>query len=78
MKANITYKEHIIHDAEIKTISDHIVSFYLTKNVRNGELIAYIVERIINERGSITCIDKDTYHIVFEKNEVDEIIITEL
>lgn len=78
MQAIIIYKEHAIHDADVKTISDHIVSFYLTKNANNAELIAYIVERIINERGSITCIDKDTYHIVFEKNEVDEIIITEL
>lgn len=78
MKAIITYKDRIIHDAEIKTISKHIVSFYLTKNESNGELIAFIVERIINEDGSITCVDKDTYHIVLDKNEVNEIIIIEL
>ena len=77
MTAIINYKDHIIHDADIKTISDHIVSFYLTKNVDNAELIAYIVERIINERGSITVVDDNTFHIVFEKNEVDEIIVTE-
>jgi hypothetical protein len=78
MQAIIIYKEHTIHDADIKTISDHIVSFYLTKNVNNAELIAYIVERIINERGSISVVDNDTYHIVFEKSELDEIIVTEL
>lgn len=78
MKAIIIYKEHTIHDADIKTISDHIVSFYLTKDESNGELIAFIVERIINESGSISVVDDNTYHIVLDKNEVNEIIVTEL
>lgn len=78
MQAIIIYKEHIIHDAEIKTISKHIVSFYLTKDESNGELIAFIVERIINESGSISVVDDNTYHIVLDKNEVNEIIVTEL
>lgn len=78
MKAILIYKEHCIYDAEIKTISTNIVSFYLKKDVSNGELIAFIVERIINERGSISVVDNDTYHIVFEKSELDEIIVTEL
>lgn len=78
MKAIITHKDRIIHDAEIKTISKHIVSFYLTKNESNGELIAFIVERIINESGSISAVDDNTYHIVLDKNEVNEIIVTEL
>lgn len=78
MKAIIIYKDHTIHDAEIKTISTNIVSFYLTKNESNGELIAFIVERIINESGSISVVDDNTFHIVFNKNEVNEIIVTEL
>lgn len=78
MQAIISYKDHIIHDAEIKTISKHIVSFYLTKNESNEELIAFIVERIINESGSISVVDDNTYHIVLDKNEVNEIIVTEL
>lgn len=78
MKAIIIYKDHIIHDAEIKTISTNIVSFYLKKNESNGELIAFIVERIINESGSISVVGDNTYHIVLDKNEVNEIIVTEL
>ncbi len=78
MKAIINYKNHIIHDAEIKTISKHIVSFYLKRTDSNNELIAYIVERIINEDGSITCIDDDTFHIVLEKRDLNEIIAIDL